>query len=234
MENEKPFVSAIIVAAGKATRMGANKMLLELGTKTVFERTVSAFDDCGAIDEIIVVASEENIAKYRDIVRTSLFAARVTAIVRGGASRQESVYIGLKHCNKNSEIVVIHDGARPLVKPETIAEVVMGAQTHGAAAAAIKSRDTIKAVDDEDFAVGTIDREHTVLIQTPQAFRKQLILEAHERAAAEGFEGTDDCALVERMGWKSKLIYLPYFNVKLTVPEDILLAKAVLTVRGKM
>ncbi len=233
MNSEKIFVSAIIVAAGSSTRMGSNKMLLELGSKTVFERTVSVFEECGAVDEIIVVSSQENIAKYRNFVRSNLFV-KVKSIIVGGASRQESVRIGIEECSNNSDVIVIHDGARPLIKPETIAETVKEAMNFGSAAAAIRSRDTIKRIDDEGFAVETIDRDTSVLIQTPQAFKYSLIADAHERAALDGFEGTDDCALIEHIGGKTKLVYLPYFNIKLTVPEDVLLAKAILTVRGRL
>lgn len=232
MEEKKPFVSAVIVAAGSSTRMGANKMLLELGTKTVFERAVSAFDDCGAIDEIIIVASEENVAKYRDIVRASLFA-KVTAIVKGGGNRQESVEIGMRECCKNAEIIVVHDGARPLIKSESIADVAQAACEHGAATAAVVSFDTLKYIDAQGFAVETINREKVARIQTPQAFRKEILFAAHEKAAADGFEGTDDCSLVEHMGGKSKVVFLKYTNLKLTVPDDIMIARSVLAFRGE-
>ncbi len=230
---QEAFVSAIIVAAGKSTRMGSNKMLQSFGSKTVFERTVAEFEDCGAVNEMIVVSSEENVEEFSELVRKNLFS-KVTAIVHGGANRQESVFNGLKYCGKNADAIVIHDGARPLVKKETVAKVLSEALVYGAASAAIKSRDTIKRIDGEGFAVDTIDRETAVLIQTPQAFRRDIIMEAHEKAAADGFLGTDDCSLTERMGIKTKLIYVPYYNLKLTVPEDILLAKAVLTVRGAL
>ncbi len=233
MEKDIPFVSAIIVAAGGATRMGMNKMLLDLGSKNVFERTVEAFEECGAIDEIIVVSSKENTARYRELVRANTYA-KVTAIVTGGATRQESVRIGLGACSKSTELVAIHDGARPLIKKDTIEKTVGWAGEYGAAAAAIRSRDSIKTIDDEGFAVGTVDRDKTILVQTPQVFKRDLIVQAHEKAAAEGFSGTDDCALVERMGVRVKLVFLTYFNIKLTVPDDLALAKAVLTVRGKL
>ena len=233
MVNGKTFTSAIIVAAGSSTRMGKNKMLLELGSQTVFERSVSTFEECGAIDEIIVVTSEENMAKYRASVRENLYA-KVKAIVCGGSTRQESVRKGIEHCAKNADFIAIHDGARPLIKPETIAETVREADVYGAAAVAIRSRDTIKAVDGEGFAVDTVNRENTVLVQTPQTFRRDLIVEAHKKAADEGFVGTDDCALIERMGHKTKMVYIPYFNIKLTVPDDIFLAKSILISRGKL
>lgn len=233
MENGRIYTSAIIVAAGSSTRMGKNKMLLEIGSQTVFERSVFAFEDCDAIDEIIVVTSEENMQRYRTSVREKQFA-KVKAIVRGGSTRQESVLKGLECCSKNADFVAIHDGARPLIKPETIAETIREAEVYGAASVAIRSRDTIKTVDSEGFAVGTVERENTVLVQTPQTFRRELILEAHRKAVEEGFVGTDDCALVERMGHKTKMVYIPYFNIKLTVPEDIALAKSILISRGKL
>ena len=231
--NGKIFTSAIIVAAGSSTRMGKNKMLLELGSQTVFERSVSAYEECGAIDEIIVVTSEENMARYRAFVRENLYS-KVKAIVCGGSTRQESVRKGLECCSRNADFVAIHDGARPLIKPETIEETIIEAQTYGAAAVAIRSRDTIKTVDAEGFAVGTVERENTVLVQTPQTFRRELIIQAHQKAAEGGFTATDDCALVERMGQRIKMVYIPYFNIKLTVPDDITLATSILKSRGKL
>lgn len=233
MEKGKIFVSAIVVAAGGATRMGMNKMLLELGSKTVFERSVEVFEDCPAIDEIVIVSSEENMARYRAIVRDGLFS-KVTSIIRGGKTRQESVRLGLGACSVDADVVVIHDGARPLIKADTVTETVKAALEYGAAAVAIKSRDTIKHIDDEGFAVGTIDRETSMLIQTPQAFRRDIIVQAHEKAAAQGVTATDDCGLIERMGLRSKLIVISYFNIKLTVPDDMSLAKAILISRGKL
>lgn len=233
MENGKVFTSAIIVAAGSSTRMGQNKMLLELGSKTVFERSVSAFEECGTIDEIIVVTSQENMARYRTSVREQPFS-KVKAIVCGGSTRQESVLKGIESCSKNADFVVIHDGARPLIKPETIAETIREAETYGAASVAIRSRDSIKIVDAEGFAVDTVKRENTVLVQTPQTFRRELIMQAHYKAVEDGFVGTDDCVLLERMGHKIKMVYIPYFNIKLTVPDDIGLAKSILISRGKL
>ena len=233
MMNGKIFTSAIIVAAGSSTRMGKNKMLLELGSQTVFERSVSAYEECGAIDEIIVVTSEENMARYRTFVRENLYS-KVKAIVCGGSTRQESVRKGLESCSKNADFVAIHDGARPLIKPETISETVSEAEVYGAAAVAIRSRDTIKTIDSEGFIVGTVERENTALVQTPQTFRRDLIVQAHQKAIEEGYTATDDCALVEHMGQKIKMVYIPYFNIKLTVPDDISLATSILKSRGKL
>ncbi len=226
------FVSAIVVAAGASTRMGANKMLLMLGAMTVFERAVRVFEDSAEVDEIVVVASEDNLARYRDIVKDSLIS-KVTSIVRGGSSRGESVRRGMDCCAKNADVIVIHDGARPLIKPDSVDETVRLAREHGAASVCVKSKDSIKMIDG-DYAVSSVDRDKTVLIQTPQAFKRDIIFRAHDEAAAAGFEGTDDCALTERIGVSARLLYLPYVNLKLTEPIDLALAKAVLQERGKL
>ncbi len=231
--NSIRYASAVIVAAGQSTRMGANKMLLEIGSMTVFERTVRAFEESPLNNEIIIVSSEENIARYGEIVREGLIS-KVKAIVRGGSSRCESVRIGLGECKADTDIIAVHDGARPLIKPESISEIVLAANKYGAAAAGNRSKDTVKLIDEEDFAVDTVDRERVVLIQTPQAFRRDIIMQAHEKAALDGFEGTDDCSLTERTGVKTKIIYLPYVNLKLTDPTDVSLVKTVLKERGKL
>ena len=136
MKDGNPFVSAVIVAAGGATRMGMNKMLLDLGSRTVFERTVDAFEECGAIDEVVIVSSKENTARYRELVRQNLYS-KVTSIVSGGPTRQESVRIGLTACDRRADLVAVHDGARPLIKPDTIVKAVDLASEYGAAAAAL-------------------------------------------------------------------------------------------------
>lgn len=227
------FVSAVIVAAGRSERMGANKILLELGSMTVFERTVRAFEESELVDEIVVVSSSENIVRCRSIVKEKLLS-KVTAIVSGGGSRSESVRRGLAACNKNAEIIAVHDGARPLIKPESIDKAVEAAKEYGASAVGVRSKDSVKIIDDEDFAVSSVDREHVVRIQTPQVFKRDIIFRAHEKAAEDGFDGTDDCSLTERIGVKAKMIYLPYVNLKLTEPTDMILANAILRERGKI
>lgn len=205
-------------------------MLLEIGSMTVFERTLRAFEECDSIDEVIVVSSKENIVRYRNIVRTSMIS-KVTNMVVGGQSRGESVKNGLAVVNKAADIIVIHDGARPLIKPDGIDKCVNAAEEYGAAAIATKCNDTLKIVDDEGCAVSTLDRDHVVRIQTPQAFKRDIIMRAYE---AGDHAATDDCALVERQGVKTKLIYLPYINIKLTEPVDMTIVQAALRERGKL
>lgn len=225
--------SAVIVAAGRSTRMGTNKMLVELGSMSVFERTVRAFEEAESVDEVVVVSSAENLEFFSKIVHEKLIS-KVTAIVLGGENRGESVRNGLHACRKDSEVILIHDGARPLIKSATINDVVAETLKHGVAAVGVKSTDTVKILDSEGFAVDTMARETLIRIQTPQGFKRHIIFEAHEKALSEGFEGTDDCSLTERMGLRAKVIRPPYVNIKLTSPEDLVLATAVLRERGKL
>lgn len=230
---EKKKVSVVIVAAGRSTRMGQNKMLIKLGSMTVFERTLRAFEDAETVDEVVVVSSEENMPYYKNIVREKVFS-KVTAIIRGGETRGESVKKGLDACKKSCEIILLHDGARPLIKPGTIDEVAQAAEKYQAAAVGVKLSDTLKSLDEEGFAVSTVDRDKVLRIQTPQGFKRSVIFDAYEKAAADDFEGTDDCSLTERLGIRTKIIYPGYVNIKLTSPEDLILATAVLRERGKL
>ncbi len=227
------MASVIIVGAGQSSRMGANKMLLEIGSMTVFERTVLAFEESELTDEIIVVSSKENLVHYREIVKEKLLS-KVTAIVIGGDTRSESVRMGLAACANDAQIIAVHDGARPLIKSESIDKIIEMAREYGAAAAAVKLQDTVKQLDENGFAVSTLPRERVVRIQTPQAFKRDIIFRAYEKAAEDGFDGTDDCAVAERMGVRTKLLYLPYLNIKLTEPADVTIARAVLVERGKL
>lgn len=151
------------------------------------------------------------------------------SIVSGGAERQHSVYNGLKAV-KESDFVLIHDGARPFITIEKIHELVKEANEHGAAVPAVPMKDTVKRVS-QGFVDETVERSSLWAIQTPQAFRVSLILEAHERARQEGYVGTDDASLVERIGKKVKVIEGNYRNIKLTTPDDLLFAEAILSVK---
>lgn len=221
MYNNKT-VSAIIVAAGSGTRMGKDKMLIELFGKSVLSRTVEAFDCTGFFDEIIVVSSLKNMEAFREELKN--FSVKV---VMGGATRGESSFAGIDAAN--GEYVMIHDGARPLVTKEIIENTLIACTDIGCAAAGVKSKDTIKTVTSENIIKSTVDRETAVLIQTPQAFGKELIKSAYEKF---GFEMTDDCALVEKMGAEIKIVEGSYENLKITTPEDVVTAEGFLRKRG--
>lgn len=225
------FFSAIILCAGSSTRMGYNKMLLKLGSKTVFERTVEAFENCEIINEIIIAAPKLNVEEYGEIVKKNCYT-KVTAVVAGGSSRQESVANALKQISSECEYISVHDGARPLIKEESIALVAENAVIYGGAVAAVKSVDTLKGVDENGMIVSTVDREQTVQVRTPQMFKKDILLKAHEKALNDNFEGTDECMLVERLGNTIKTVITGRDNVKITYPEDVLYMTEVLRERG--
>lgn len=227
----KKFFSAIILSAGKSERMGYNKMLLKIGNKTVFERTVDAFEDCEMIDEIIIVAPKDSVEDYRNIIKDNGYA-KIVAVVSGGASRQESVANGIKAVSDECEYIAVHDGARPLIKAESIMKVSLAAMEFGGAVAAVKSVDTLKSVDDNGIILSTIDRDKTVQVRTPQIFRRDILEHAHKKAKEDGFEGTDECMLVERCNQKIKTVITGRDNIKLTYPEDVLYITEVLRKRG--
>ena len=218
-------ISAVIVAAGSGTRMkaGKNKVFLELLGKTVLEHTVSVFERCKMVDEIIVVTNEIDEAEailsgYK----------KLTAVVCGGSVRGESVQNGLRKAT--GDIVAIHDGARALIMEEDIENVLKSAIEHGAAALGVKCKDTLKLADENGFITKTVDREFLYNIQTPQVFRLSEIKEMYEKCD-EVF--TDDCALAQKYGKKVKIVEGSYDNIKLTTPDDMELAEKILKKRGK-
>lgn len=229
---EKKFLSAIILSAGKSTRMGYNKMMLSVGGKTVFERTVEAFEKSESVDEIIIAAPLEDVEMYSELVKKNGYA-KVKKVVTGGSSRQKSVANALKAISENAEYIAVHDGARPLIEDRAIAEVFEAAVTYGGAVVGVMSVDTLKAVDADGMIVSTIDRETTVQVRTPQVFRRDILLEAHKKALDDGFEGTDECMLVERDGHKIKTVITGKDNIKITHPEDVDYMCAVLRKRGE-
>ena len=217
------MVSAVIVAAGKGTRMGAgmNKVYLPLCGKTVLENTVMPFAESGVIDEIIVVTD--------DVERCGRLLAnipKVTSVIPGGDTRGESVKNGLGAAR--GEFVAIHDGARALITAEEIEKAVNAAQRYGAAAPGVKCKDTLKLADDEGFIIKTPDRERLYMIQTPQVFKTAEIVEMYG-SARESF--TDDCAVMESCGGRIKLVEGSYENIKITTSEDLLTAERILEKR---
>lgn len=216
-------ISAVIVAAGSGTRMGAgkNKVFLEILGKTILEHTISAFSQCDIIDEIVVVTNQqEEAAKILNKYE------KPYSVTCGGAVRGDSVRMGIKKAT--GDIVAIHDGARALIKPEEITAVVRAAIKHGAAAMGVKSKDTLKLIGEDGFIAKTLDREWIYNIQTPQVFVKEEIQKLYE-ICDKSF--TDDCALFEEYGKKVMLVEGSYDNIKITTPEDMEVAKGILEKR---
>jgi len=231
---EGTFVSVIIAAAGKGTRMNSdiNKQYINICGVPVLARSIGVFQECKLINEIIVVVNKDDIIFCKKNIIDTYEFTKVTQIVAGGDSRQKSVLNGLNAVNKDTEIVLIHDGARPFVKQEIIIDSITSAMNFGAACVAVPVKDTIKrsvGKDGQDFITETIPRETLWLVQTPQAFRYSLIREAHIKAYEEGFEGTDDSILVERLGVPVKIVMGRYDNIKITTWEDLIIGEAILS-----
>ena len=216
--------SVILVCAGNATRMqGKNKILLPLGDTNVIGMSMRAFEACPRVAEIIVVARPSD----HDAIRETAQQCGITkfhAIVAGGSTRQESVMCGLRALSKGTTMIAVHDGARPLVKPEHIAQVIRDASVFGGATLGVPVKDTIKVVSPEGFAVDTPDRNTLWQIQTPQVFRSDIISSAYAKMYADTDRGTitDDAMLVERYtDVPVKMAMGAYTNIKITTPEDM-------------
>lgn len=222
---ELPFVSAIIVAAGNSTRMGGvNKQFLFIDGVPVLIRGIRAFSECPLINEIIISAREQDIADIYAMIK-SYGVTKVKTIVKGGDTRQKSVFNAIDCCSQNSRYIAIHDGARPLVTNEIIEETLFSAFNHGASATATRVKDTIKVTDSNNSIIETPDRSTLWAVQTPQVFLKKLYIDAKENVVgSESF--TDDCKLIEEFGFAVHLVEGSYENIKITTPEDIVIAEA--------
>lgn len=224
------MISAVIVAGGKGRRMGfdINKVYMMLDGKEILARTLYAFEMCSVIDEIIVVTGADDIDRCRKIVeRYGL--KKVSHITEGGQERSNSVHNGLKLAK--GEYVLIHDGARCLITIDEITKVAEAVKMHGAAALGVTVKDTLKSIDKDGVITGTVDRDFTVQIQTPQAFIRNEILSLHEKALSEGLVVTDDCSIFEHYGKKVKVVFGSYENIKLTTPVDITAGEHILQMR---
>jgi 2-C-methyl-D-erythritol 4-phosphate cytidylyltransferase len=229
------FNSAIIVAAGNGTRMGKNhtqtKQMTELDGIPVVVRSIMQFDKCEFIDEIIVVAREDEIYNYADF-QSKYGYSKVVSVVKGGSTRQKSVLEGIKALNSKSDYLAIHDGARCLITAEMIEKVIKHAYIYDCATAAEKSKDTVKKSDHGNFIDTTIDREYLWHAQTPQIFKTNIYRSAAFISDKNGFIVTDDCMVLENFGFKIKLVDCGYENIKITTPDDFYIAEAILKMRN--
>jgi 2-C-methyl-D-erythritol 4-phosphate cytidylyltransferase len=215
----------IIVAAGSSTRMGGvDKLLQTVGGRPLITHSIAQFAAHQRIDALVVVASEANM----EAMRTLAAGFTGTNVVPGGERRRDSVLRGLEALG-GCDIVVVHDGARPLVTPELITAAIDGALEVGAALCAVPVSDTVKRGDAAGLVRGTVPRDDLWLAQTPQAFRPDLLRRAH---AAHDIDATDDAALVELIEEPVRLVLGSRENVKVTTPEDVALVEAILAARG--
>ncbi|KXG75129.1 2-C-methyl-D-erythritol 4-phosphate cytidylyltransferase 1 [Fervidicola ferrireducens] len=221
-------VAAVIAAGGRGRRMNStlSKQFLMLKGRPILYYTLNTFESLQEIDEIIlVVGSSDIIYAQREILQPYRF--RKVKLVEGGKERQDSVYNGLRSCSPQTDIVVIHDGVRPFVTRKIILDSIEAAKKYRAVGVGVPVKDTIKVVD-KGFILNTPDRKTLWAIQTPQTFEYSLILKAHEEARKSGFYGTDDTVLVERLGFPVRMIEGAYENIKITTPEDMIVAEAFL------
>lgn len=221
-----PYCSAIIAAAGSSQRMeGENKLLLPLGGKPVLAHTLQAIDASQGVNEIVIAAREEDLVRFAELCKTWGITKPVKVVV-GGKTREESVLRAATEANDDTDLLAIHDGARPFATPELIDSVIEAARLNLAAAPAIPVKDTVKVAVD-GIVRETPDRSMLFAVQTPQVFDAQLLRAALQSAIEAGVPLTDDCSAVERMG---KEIYLTEGleeNIKITTPLDMILAQAI-------
>ncbi len=228
-------VAAVIPAAGAGIRMGADrpKQFLSLAGKSILALTLDAFERCDVVSTVVlVVPAEEQDYCEREIVSWHGLT-KVRRIVPGGTRRQDSVRCGLEACPPDCDIVVVHDGVRPLVRPGLIERVVSETREHGAAVAALPARETVKEVLEGGWVGLTLDRRKVWMIQTPQAFRFSEVLEAHKTAAEQGWEEmSDDAMMLERYGIPVRVVEGAEDNIKVTTPNDLEVARFFLGMRS--
>ena len=223
------MVSVIFPAAGQGKRMqaGINKVLLTLGGEPILTRTLKTFSVVEEVGElIVVVAADEVAAVERQLQKVA--GLKPFQVVAGGSERQYSIYNGLQRVADTADVVLVHDAARPLVTTKTIQAVIDSARAKGGAIAAVPAKNTIKVVDKDGLVESTPPRSTLWEVQTPQGFRKDILLKANEQALQDNFLGTDDASLVERIGVPVAVVNSDYRNIKVTTPEDLLIAEAFL------
>ncbi|MDR1571087.1 MAG: 2-C-methyl-D-erythritol 4-phosphate cytidylyltransferase [Clostridiales Family XIII bacterium] len=229
-------VAAVIVAAGEGRRMraGLPKQFMEIGGRPVLAMAAEAFGENALVDDLLVVAEGARVDECRELLLSRAgrgAAAKLRAVAPGGATRQESVFAGLSALPGGVGLVLIHDAARPFVSQGCIERVIRAAAEDGAATAAVPVSDTVKLARGGRVSA-TLDREGVYAAQTPQGFRRDLIVRAHESALADGYEGTDDACLVERLLADVRVSEGDRGNIKLTVPEDMAMGEGLAALRG--
>ena len=228
-----PKCSAVIVAAGSSVRMGFDKLTAPLGSASVLLRTLRAFEASENVGEIVVVTRMDRVSEIADLCAQNAIT-KAAKVVAGGKTRMESSLIGVSAVKSSAKLIAIHDAARPLVSSALIKRVVCAAAAHKAAVPVVPSTDTLKAVGGDDYILGTVDRESTYRVQTPQVFDAVLIKGALTRAAESGLALSDDSAAMEMTGFRTYAVAGEEDNIKITRPRDLLIAEAILKDRGEL
>ncbi|MFC1629721.1 2-C-methyl-D-erythritol 4-phosphate cytidylyltransferase [Patescibacteria group bacterium] len=220
---------AIILAGGKSKRMKKiDKIFHKIKGNPLIFYTIKVFETHPKINEIVVVIKKGSFEKLDSLIKKYKFK-KIIKIVKGGKTRQESAFNGLKSLNnKKGDLILFHNGANPLISQKEISDVIGAAKKYGAALVGQMAKDTIKEVDKKSFIVRTIDRKKISLAQTPQVIEYDLAKKVFGKAQRERFEGTDDVSLVERIGGKVKIVPCSYKNIKVTTQDDLILVKSFL------
>ena len=237
---DKGQTAVIIAAAGKGTRMnphtknfgvGMNhslpKQYLPLEGKPILAHTLINLSKIPAVDSITLVVSEDRIDWCKEKIIDKFNIKKVINIIAGGETRGKSVMNGLKSLDKQTETVAIHDGVRPFITASLFSNIIKHIEEVGAVICAIPLRDTLKNVNEKNEVTSTHDRKGLWLVQTPQIFRYSLIMQAYKKALEDGFQATDDAGVVERLPHPVKIVEGSPFNIKITTPEDLVLAEAI-------
>ena len=227
---KKGGVWAVIVAGGSSRRMGFDKLTAELEGRPVLAWSVSAFNDCQAVDAIVLVCAASARSELEKIARESA-PAKLKAVVEGGAHRHLSVAEGLEAVAADAAMIAVHDAARPLVDGAMIERCLEAARNTGAAACARRVNDTLKRINDEGFIIESVDRTNLWAVETPQIFRAELLRHAYAEVIATGGHVSDETSAVQAAGAPVALVATPEWNGKITYPADLELARMVL--RGR-
>lgn len=220
-KKNKHNVCAIVLAAGSGSRMNSQikKQFIDINGKPLIYYSLIAIASSPSVGEIILVTSEEDIITMQNIVK-NFGISKVSSIVPGGETRQQSVYNGLLEIPDTYEFVLVHDGARPFIEIDDIENVIEDAHTYGAATLGVMVKDTIKRIDSDGFSKETLNRAELTAIQTPQVIKKDLFLKGYENTKDGIF--TDDTSIVENIGVNVKVTIGNYSNIKITTPEDLI------------
>jgi 2-C-methyl-D-erythritol 4-phosphate cytidylyltransferase len=227
-------IAAIIPVAGKGKRFGEDipKQYFKIDGSPVITITLNKIQAVNEINSIIIVVSSEEIDRINKIVHEYCDLTKDIKIVAGGPKRQDSVYNGLLSVNTNTDIVVVHDGVRPLIQSDTISRSIEIASKHGSCVVAVPAKDTIKKVVDKKV-IETLPRDHLVQVQTPQTFKYHILKEAHDKAKEANYYATDESALVEWAGYRVTVLQGSYDNIKITTKNDLKIAEVLMSLNRK-
>lgn len=226
----RPSATALVLAGGSGSRMGAGvkKQFLELGGFPILYYSMKCFQESPLIGRIILAASPDSLEYCRTQIVEKYGFTKTAAVIAGGAQRYDSVYAGLCACQED-ELVFVHDSARPFVTEEILQRCFLAAEKEGACSAGVPSKDTVNLTDAHGVVQAVPDRRNVWIVQTPQVFRQRLLKEAHEKLREQGMEGiTDDVSVVRKaLGVPVRMVLGDYRNIKITTPEDLILAEEI-------